>query len=83
MRSHCHLIIRRTLFHILSATNDDAEEQYCLIRWSDDQEFSVVPQRKVQVSSSSIKVYETYTIESDGKERKGKVIMKGIFIGSY
>lgn len=52
-------------------------ERFCLIRWSDRNDFSIVAQRYIRASSNPIQVYETYAIEIDGKQRKGTLILIG------
>ena len=61
-------------------SNNNAEEQYCLIRWSDEKCFDIVPQQQFRVPPESITVYNTYAIDVNGKEREGTVILKGIHI---
>ncbi|CAF0885011.1 unnamed protein product [Rotaria sordida] len=60
-----------------SQKNNSAEEQFCLIRWSDKSGFDIVPEQNIRAPSNSIVTYETYTVEIDGKQRQGKVILKG------
>jgi len=55
------------------------EDVFCVIRWADRTAFDIVNQRNVRAAPDSILVYETYTVEMDGKQRKGTVILKGIF----
>jgi hypothetical protein len=61
-----------------SDDNSKAEEQYCLIRWSDKTGFDIVPLQQVKAPSASVVVYETYTVDFHGKQRKGTVVLKGI-----
>ncbi|CAF4086778.1 unnamed protein product, partial [Adineta steineri] len=57
--------------------NNNAKEEFCLIRWSDTSGYDILSQQHVQASPDSILNYETYTIEFHGKKRKGVVILKG------
>ncbi|CAF0829783.1 unnamed protein product [Adineta steineri] len=57
--------------------NNNAKEEFCLIRWSDTSGYDILSQQHVQASPDSILNYETYTIEFNGKKRKGVVILKG------
>jgi len=62
-----------------SETKDNADEQFCLIRWSDRTGFDIVALKQIKAPAASILVYETYTVDHNGKQRKGTVILKGIF----
>ncbi|CAF1163336.1 unnamed protein product [Rotaria sordida] len=55
---------------------DSGEEQCCLIRWSDKNGFQIVPQKQIKAPPASITLYKTYTVDIDGHERKGTVILK-------
>ena len=59
--------------------NDSPEEQFCLIRWSDKTSFDIVSLKQIKAPASSITVYETYTVETNGRQRKGTVVLKGTF----
>ncbi|UJR14449.1 hypothetical protein I4U23_001446 [Adineta vaga] len=52
-------------------------EQYCLIRWSDRKNFDIVPLNQIKASPTSIQVYETYTVNYNGRECKGTILLKG------
>ncbi|CAF1234140.1 unnamed protein product [Adineta steineri] len=57
--------------------NNTNEAQFCLIRWSDGTSYDILPIQHIKASPISVLVYETYTIEKNGKQRKGTVILKG------
>lgn len=57
---------------------NNVEEQFCLIRWSNKNSFDIVHQKQIKAPPESILVYETYTVDINGKQRKGTVILKGI-----
>jgi hypothetical protein len=69
---------RKELTVYNSETNDNADEQFCLIRWADRTGFDIVPLKQIK-TPGSIVVYETYTVDHNRKQRKGTVILKGIF----
>ncbi|CAF3611598.1 unnamed protein product [Rotaria sp. Silwood1] len=54
-----------------------AEDEFCLIRWSDKNDFDIVPQRSIRAPSNTIETYETYQVEINGNQCEGTVIMKG------
>ncbi|CAF0897368.1 unnamed protein product [Rotaria sordida] len=54
-----------------------AEDEFCLIRCSDKNDFIIVPQRCITAPSNKIETYETYRIEVNGNECEGTVILKG------
>lgn len=61
----------------------DTEEEYCVIRWQNGTTFDIIHQKHVRAAPASILVYETYTVEVDGKPRKGTVLLKGMSIFSF
>ncbi len=70
--------LKQTIQYVAEKTSSNAEE-FCLIRWGDRTSFDIVHERNVCAPPKSILVYETYTVEIDGKQRKGTVILKGMF----
>ena len=71
------IIYAETIPFTLEKRSNDPEE-YCVIRWADRNTFDIVHQRNIRAAPQSILVYETYTVEMDGKQRKGTVLLKGI-----
>ncbi|CAF3170654.1 unnamed protein product [Rotaria sp. Silwood2] len=67
----------RRFMEKLTESTESAEEECCLIRWSDKKSFKIVPQKNIKAPPASITVYETYTVDIDGHQRKGTVILKG------
>ena len=67
-----------TVSHDLEKDHNN-DDQFCLIRWSDRSGFSIVSPRCVRAPSNDILVYERYTIEINGKQSKGTVVLKGMY----
>jgi len=72
----CYL---KQIFQYNSEKHGNDEDEFCVIRWEDRSGFDIVHLRDVRASPKSIAVYESYTVQFDGKQRKGTVILKGLF----
>jgi hypothetical protein len=55
------------------------EDEFCLIRYSHNSGFDIVPQRCVRTPSNMIETYENYQVEINGNQCEATVILKGIY----
>lgn len=61
-----------------SKRGGDGTDEYCVIRWLDGTGFDVVHKRTIKPSSNSLAVFETCTVDFDGKPRKGTAVLIGL-----
>ncbi|UJR32794.1 hypothetical protein I4U23_020256 [Adineta vaga] len=73
------------MFRRFRQTSSDAEQQraktaaskFCLICWSDTSSYDIVSEQQVQESPDAIEHWKTYTIDFNGRQRKGTVFAHG------
>lgn len=53
------------------------DDEFCLIRYSTNGDFDIVPQQCVRSPSNAIEMYEIYQVENNGNQCEGTVLLKG------
>ncbi|CAF4501918.1 unnamed protein product, partial [Rotaria magnacalcarata] len=72
----CHRLLEEPLTGQTQNMNT-VDDEFCLIRCSDKNDFDIVPKRCFSTPSNTIEIYQTYPVEINGNQCEATVILKG------